>query len=186
MVTCKVLADENCILRLLGSSCRNSACSLPISIKKTYIGATLSLQWQCQVGHRGTWSSSKCCPGKNGCPFFSNNLLVASSLFFSGNNYAKVTLLCQLLHLKFFSESTFHRLQISPTMSKHPTCDCKLLWYRDVARKYPCVVKHFLPPHYTFLVLCLGSYLDISQTAILFPPYQQLHTLVPSVGRPVH
>ena len=40
-----------------------------------------------------------------------NNLLLASSLFLSGNNYAKIRLFSRFLNLRFISESTFYRLQ---------------------------------------------------------------------------
>ena len=85
----KVVCDEDCIRQLLGTSCRHPSCEEDINVKQTHIGATLSLQSQCRRGHQGCWTSSKRVKSRNGYPFFLTNLLFASSIFLSGNNYSK-------------------------------------------------------------------------------------------------
>ena len=107
----RVIVDEDCLFQLLGPTYRNQACDQPISVVSTYIGATLTLRWQCVSGHQGSWSSSKRCRSKTGYPFFLNNMLLASSLFLSGNLFSKVALLCKFLNLRMISASTYYRMQ---------------------------------------------------------------------------
>ena len=110
--TCaRVVCDADNILQLLGTACRHPFCQEKISVKQTYVGGTLCLQWHCRNRHEGSWSSSKRCKGRKSYPFFTNDLLFASSIVLSGNQFAKIELMCRFLGLKFQSQSTFYRIQ---------------------------------------------------------------------------
>ena len=74
----RVVCDEDCILQLLGKTCRYPFCWEEISVQKKHIGSTLTLQWHCKKFHQGSWSSSARCKSQNGYPFFINNLLFAA------------------------------------------------------------------------------------------------------------
>ncbi|XP_062511295.1 uncharacterized protein LOC134187194 [Corticium candelabrum] len=102
----RVVCDEDCILQLLGKTCRYPFCWEEISVQKKHIGSTLTLQWHCKKFHQGSWSSSARCKSQNGYPFFINNLLFAASVFLSGNNFSKISLLCQFFRLNSISQST--------------------------------------------------------------------------------
>ena len=107
----RVVCDEDCILQLLGKTCRYPFCWEEISVQKKHIGSTLTLQWHCKKFHQGSCSSSARCKSQNGYPFFINNLLFAASVFLSGNNFSKISLLCQFFRLNSISQSTFDRIQ---------------------------------------------------------------------------
>ncbi|XP_062511255.1 uncharacterized protein LOC134187154 [Corticium candelabrum] len=106
----RVVCDEDCILQLLGKTCRYPFCWEEISVQKKHIGSTLTLQWHCKKFHQGSWSSAQC-KSQNGYPFFINNLLFAASVFLSGNSFSKISLLCQFFRLNSISQSTFDRIQ---------------------------------------------------------------------------
>ena len=80
-------------------------------MQKKHIGSTLTLQWHCKKFHQGSWSSSARCKSQNGYPFFINNLLFAASVFLPGNNFSRISLLCQFFRLNSISQSTFDRIQ---------------------------------------------------------------------------
>ena len=110
--TCaRVVCDADNILQLLGTACRHPFCQEKISVKQTYVGGTLCLQWHCRNRHEGSWSSSKRCKGRKSYLFFTNDLLFASSIVLSCNQFAKIELMCRFLGLKFQSQSTFYRIQ---------------------------------------------------------------------------
>lgn len=83
----RVICDKEYITDLSGSTCKTSnlhRANLCWSHSNTVVVVSF--------GHEGQWSSSRRCKEMNGYPFFLNTLLLASSLFLSGNNYANICL----------------------------------------------------------------------------------------------
>ena len=107
----RVGCDVDCIIQLLGKICRQPNCQASISYKKNNIGCTLNIQWKCLQGHSGKWSSSKRCYSRNGYPFFVNNVLMASSILLSGNNFSKIALFCTSFNLQHIKTTTFYQVQ---------------------------------------------------------------------------
>lgn len=94
-------------LKELFSFCMDIDCRMPLlSVKESFIGCSLKITWRCQNGHVGDWHSSN--KVKN---VYVDNIIVASSLLFSGNNFTKISLYAKCMQLAFISNSTFHRYQ---------------------------------------------------------------------------
>ncbi|CAH3171125.1 unnamed protein product [Porites evermanni] len=66
-------------------------------------GAVLTLQWNCDSGHFGTWGSSDVLTVRNNQKVY--------ELLLSGNNFLKFSLLSKFLGLEIISETFFHRIQ---------------------------------------------------------------------------
>ena len=58
------------------------------------------------MGHKGTFSSSRDLKD-----IYFDNLHLAASIIFSGNNFAKVEKMANFFGLCFISDSTFYRVQ---------------------------------------------------------------------------
>ncbi|CAH3152930.1 unnamed protein product [Porites lobata] len=65
-------------------------------------GAVLTLQWDCESGHFGTWASSDVLTVRNNQKVY---------LLLSGNNFLKFSLLSEFLGLEIISETLFYRIQ---------------------------------------------------------------------------
>ena len=91
----------------LFKSCLEKDCNALIqNVKESFVGCALKIHWQCADGHSGDWHSSKVSK-----KLYVNNLLPASSLLFSGNNFTKISLLAKCLNLAFFCKITFQNYQ---------------------------------------------------------------------------
>ena len=118
----RVVCGVDCIIQLLGKICRQPNCQASISYKKNNVGCTLNIQWKCLQGHSGKWSSSKRCYSRNGYPFFVNNVLMASSILLSGNNFSKIALFCTSFNLQHIKTTTFYQVQrhyLCPTIESY-------------------------------------------------------------------
>lgn len=94
-------------LKELFSFCMDSDCKMAlIEVREKFIGCTVEIRWRCKAGHCGCWQSSKLVNN-----VYVNNIQTAAAILFSGNNFAKVSLLAKCLHLAFFSSSTFLNYQ---------------------------------------------------------------------------
>lgn len=107
----RAICDIDCILQLLGTTCRTPNCPATLSVKTTITGCTLSLQWHCSEGHKGKWSSSRRCYSSNGYPFFVNNLLMCGAILMSGNYFNKIALFCNFFNLLHIKKTTFYQIQ---------------------------------------------------------------------------
>ena len=95
------------MLRKLFAVCMDLDCNMPlVEVKETFVGCVLEIRWRCKAGHRGDWQSSKMINR-----VYANNVQVASSLLYTGNNYTKLSLFSKCFRLAFFSASTFHQYQ---------------------------------------------------------------------------
>ena len=82
--------------------CREKDCSATVeSIQESSVGCTLKIIRKCRNGHCGTWHSSESIK-----KVYVNNILVAASLLFSGNNITKMSLFAKCLELGVFSKSS--------------------------------------------------------------------------------
>lgn len=87
--------------------CMDVSCKMPlVEVKERFVGCVLEIRWKCQAGHCGDWRSSKMVN-----KLYVNNLLAASALLFSGNNYTKMSLFAKFMSLSFFISSTYHQYQ---------------------------------------------------------------------------
>lgn len=74
--------------------------------KVTTAGTRIHIKWSCLKGHSGEWES---CPQLCGMP--ENNLLVASSILFTGSTYTEIFDWAELLNLQIPKKTTFYSLQ---------------------------------------------------------------------------
>ena len=99
----KRFVGDSSKVKELFKSCLEKDCNALIqNVKESFVGCALKINWQCADGHSGDWHSSKLSK-----KLYINNLLLASSLLFSGNNFTKISLLAKCLNLAFFSKTTF-------------------------------------------------------------------------------
>ena len=74
----KVLVTVNKIKELFPETCH--ACGGVISLKQTMSGAVLTLQWNCDSGHFGTWASSDVLTVRNNQKVYVNNFQMAAAI----------------------------------------------------------------------------------------------------------
>ena len=75
-------------------------------------GASYMLTMKCAANHLfSEWSSSPKHANGTGNEIFAINLLSASAILVSDNNYRKIQLMMQFMHLQMISPSTFTRHQ---------------------------------------------------------------------------
>ena len=102
----KVICTLDLLLDLF-KKCQHPGCTKDAAVKKKYLnGPTVVIKWSCCLGHKGTFSSSR-----DVNDIYCNNLQLAASIMFSGNNFAKVEKMANFLGLSFISDSTFYRMQ---------------------------------------------------------------------------
>ena len=91
----------------LFTSCLERKCNATMEyVQESFVGCAIKIIWQCINGHCGTWHSSEILK-----KVYVNNILVAASLLFSGNNITKFSLFAKCLELGFFSKSSFQKYQ---------------------------------------------------------------------------
>ena len=101
-------------------SCKSSL----VQVKSKKVGSALEIKWRCKNGHVGDWSS---CDKIRG--IYSNNLLVASSVLMTGNQFAKHSFQCDSINLATISETTFNDYQ---DLYLHPAINC---WWEAMKAK---------------------------------------------------
>ena len=74
----KVLVAVDKIKELFPETCR--ACGGAISLKQTMTGNVLTLQWNCDSGHFGTWASSDVLTVRNNQKVYVNNFQMAAAI----------------------------------------------------------------------------------------------------------
>lgn len=74
--------------------------------KRKAVGSMLSSEFTCHSGCKKTWESQPVVKRK---PL--ENLLLAASILFTGNNCAAISSLASCLNLQFFCESVFYNTQ---------------------------------------------------------------------------
>ena len=74
----KLLVAIDKIKELFPETCR--ACGGGISLKQTMSGAVLTLQWNCDSGHFGTWGSSDVLTVRNNQKVYVNNFQMAGTI----------------------------------------------------------------------------------------------------------
>ena len=111
--TCLFIA---CVYR-----CEIPGCNKGVTVTHRFEGACLVIQKKCKVMHIMEWMSS---PGHRNALGYSVpviNILFASSLLHSGNNFTKIELMTKFLGLRMISRSSFtvyQRLYLCPGIEK--------------------------------------------------------------------
>ena len=102
----KFVCSCSTVKELFTKCLKNSCQSNIVEMKESYVGCTLEMRWECQSGHSGILRSSDSINN-----IYVNNMQLAASLLFSGNNFTKMSLYAKCFHLAFISYSTFLRCQ---------------------------------------------------------------------------
>ena len=108
VVSGRVLCSIQKIIELLGTKCRTAGCNRICHFNYNLLGCCLTIQGLCSNGHAFTWRSSDSQVNKSGSRIFEDNLLVASFILLSGNNFSKVEKMFHFLGVKMLSRTTFH------------------------------------------------------------------------------
>ena len=93
-------------LNELFSFCMDIDFRMPVFVRERFVGSSLKINWRCKSGHEGDWHSSSQVK-----KVYVDNIMAASSLLFSGNNFTKFLLFAKCMQLAFFSSSTFYSYQ---------------------------------------------------------------------------
>ena len=104
------------LIKLKRSRCSyvmdSSMCCKTLEFEWDTQGSVLLLQWKWSDNRFEYWDSDEilCSRGRN--KIYSLNLMLASSVLFSGNNYAKIKkLFADMLGMKFISHALFSQMQ---------------------------------------------------------------------------
>ena len=107
------------LLELIGRQCK--FCPLQAKVSARAVGCSLVVKMACSRGHTFSWASSPLVTNSNKSVLYKANLVFASALLLSGNNYYKVLQLCRFMNLKCISPSTYfayQRLCLTPATEK--------------------------------------------------------------------
>lgn len=143
----KVICFVSIILKLIGNQCKY--CPLPAKATVRAIGCALVIKLKCEAGHVFSWASSLIITKRNGQAIYKINLVFASSLLLSGNNYYKRNQCCSFMGTKCISASTFfnyQRLYLCPVILKFFTtkmvsCDLPTIYFLVPCLLGLCVVR---------------------------------------------
>ncbi|XP_069107077.1 uncharacterized protein [Argopecten irradians] len=114
----KLTQDQSCIAFLepllvlaktkISLSCQVKGCKEEVTIRNKFTGSALYLTWACSSGHTiFRWCSQPVLNrGLNG-----GDLLCATAILASGNNFSKISLFAKFCNLHFLSASSFERMQ---------------------------------------------------------------------------
>lgn len=96
----------NSSLRQLFKYCMNCG-EIVVDVNYSFTGSLVSVTTTCMKGHEATWNSQ---------PILNNhspvgNLLISSSILFTGNTFGSIKNFASCLNLKFLSERTFYHIQ---------------------------------------------------------------------------
>ena len=75
------------LLELIGSQCK--FCSLQSKVSARAVGCSLVVKMVCSRGHTFSWASSPVVTNSNKSVLYKANLIFASTVLLSGNNYHK-------------------------------------------------------------------------------------------------
>ena len=107
------------LIDLIGSQCKS--CPLQSKVSARVVGCSLVIKMVCSKGHTFIWASSPVVTNSDKSILYKANLVFASALLLSGNNYYKVLQLCHFMNMKSISPSTYYtyqRLCLSPAIQK--------------------------------------------------------------------
>lgn len=129
MEKCIVFTDV--IISLLtdvhGHTCGRQGCGRVLEYRKTYVGTCLVVSWRCNAGNfGGRWAAQPTCKQVR-----AGNLILASSLLFSGNSYRKIGMMFKFCNIQYFSQTLFYQYQslyIAPTVNDFWEQHKKELW----------------------------------------------------------
>lgn len=101
-----------CLLKLAktneGSSCTVKGCACPVSVRTNNVGSAIYMFWECTNKHEvHRWCSQPILNRR----LHEGDLLIASAILTSGNNFAKCALIAKFLKLYFPSNSKFTTIQ---------------------------------------------------------------------------
>lgn len=97
------------LIELIGNQCRS--CPLKCEVSTRVVGCTLVVNMVCNAGHTFSRASSPVLVNRNNSTIYKANLVFASALLLSGNNFNKILQLCRFLGLKCISASTYYAYQ---------------------------------------------------------------------------
>ncbi|XP_030208801.1 bis(5'-adenosyl)-triphosphatase enpp4 isoform X2 [Gadus morhua] len=102
----KWIVNESKLMQLF-TTCQQCGVLIGEEDKKvTTSGTRIHIKWSCMKGHSGEWES---CSQLRGMP--ENNLLVASSILFTGSTFTEIFDWAELLNLQIPKKTTFYSLQ---------------------------------------------------------------------------
>ena len=108
------------LLELIGRQCK--FCPLQVKVSVRTVGCSLVVKMVCSREHTFSWASSPLVTtNSNKSVLYKANLVFASALLLSGNNYYKVSQLCRFMNLKCISPSTYFAYQrpcLTPAIEK--------------------------------------------------------------------
>ena len=100
----KIICYIDRLLELAGSKCR--ICQLPCKRSTKVVGCALEVNMVCSAGHSFNWASSPLLTNSRSSAMYKINLVFASALLLSGNNYYKIRQFCRFMTLN--QALTFH------------------------------------------------------------------------------
>ncbi len=125
MVSChKVIVSLPSLIELLPKKCQHDCCQLPVQSNYKFGGCSVAITQTCLLGHEWVWRSGALHRDKKKAAMIANNLLLGAAILMSGNNFAKVERMFQMVNLHCISESTFYRYQrvyVAPAINQVST-----------------------------------------------------------------
>ena len=102
----RVIVDLKNLCSLF-KTCLHPSCNDFIrKVTPKFIGCSTNIHWECIKNHKGVWSSSGTTRG-----MYTNNLMMAMSVLYSGNNIKKINDFCHTFNLNGISDRTFEFIQ---------------------------------------------------------------------------
>ncbi|XP_055997869.1 uncharacterized protein LOC125647150 [Ostrea edulis] len=94
----------------VNSSCQVKGCCENITLSTVTVASAIYIKWVCKNGHLAQkWCSQPILNRR----LHGGDLLIASAILLSGNNFQKILTMAKFLKLTILSSSTFHRIQIT-------------------------------------------------------------------------
>ena len=100
-----------CMIMSLSLRCTFAGCSKRVAVSHRFVGACLIVQSKCESSHTSELVSSPTHRNAEDHGIPAINLLFASSVLVSGNNFEKVNQFTDQLGLKTISSSTYYLYQ---------------------------------------------------------------------------
>ena len=94
----QVIVSVHKLLQLFPKVCCRQECYAVTEVTTAVCGCCISVTVTCNVGHNSTWQSSDQHSNITGT-IFSNNLLLAASILFSGNSFSKISHMFDIMPL---------------------------------------------------------------------------------------
>ncbi|XP_052715271.1 uncharacterized protein LOC128188330 [Crassostrea angulata] len=104
------LVYYQCLMQLIDICIQGKCkeCGSDVDLTKNIIGSALHLKWTCRKGHViKKWCSQPILNRR----MHSGDLMFASAVLLSGNNFQKISLFAKFLNLPAISSTTFHKIQ---------------------------------------------------------------------------